>query len=144
MAPSRLAHHFPALFGPSRRAAWRLSVARRALAAVALLLALHVATTSSRGPLTPAPTHSQPPGPALSLPLALPADHLVPGEEVAVYLPGTGEPLVTGARFGGSAESMSGSDVARITLRGNEVAEILENLRNSAGEPVGFVLVGTG
>ena len=144
MAPSRLAHHFPALFGPSRRAAWRLCALRRALAAVALLLALHVATSSVRGPHTPAPSHTQHVGPAVSLPLALPADHLAPGEKVAVYLPGTREPLVTGARFAGSSESMSGSDVARITLRENDVGKILENLRNSTGEPVGFVLVGTG
>lgn len=141
MAASALAQHLPSLFGPSRRAAWRLSLARRALAALAILLALHLAL----GVLTPAeslaPSSSTPAGPELSLPLAMPADHLSPGDRVGVYLPGREEPVVASARFRGGDEDASGRSVARITLRDNDIGAILRQMGVDGPTQGGFVLV---
>lgn len=144
MAASPLAQHLPALFGPSRRAAWRLGVLRRALAALAILLAIQLAL----GALAPterlAPSGSTPTGPELSLPLAMPADHLSPGDRVGVYLPGREEPVVRSARFRGGDEDAAGRSVARITLRDNDIGAILRQMGVDGQPQSGFVLVRQG
>lgn len=143
MAASALAQHLPSLFGPSRRAAWRLSVARRALAALAILLALHLTLGAVRPPETAAPRSPAPSGPRLSLPLALPADHLSPGDRVGVYLPGRATPVATGARVVSTSESPSGQIVAEVTMRTADVGPILRDLGPEGAAQGGFVLVRT-
>ncbi|MDN5716829.1 MAG: hypothetical protein L0G89_06295 [Janibacter sp.] len=144
MASSRLAKQFPSLFGPSRRAAWRLSLVRRALAVVAILLALHLTLGAVRPPAAaPAPATERA-GPELSLPLAMPADHLLPGDTVAVYLPGRGSPVATGARISGTSQTPSGTTVARVTLRRTDVEPILRQMGDAGAGQGGFVLVAGG
>lgn len=141
MASSRLAQQFPSLFGPSRRAAWRLSLTRRALTVTAILLALHLSVGAARPPeAAPAPT-TQRAGPELSLPLALPADHLTPGDTVAVYLPGRGSPIATDAHVSGTSQTPSGGTVARIVLRRADVEPILRHMGTNDLSQGGFVLV---
>jgi hypothetical protein len=144
MASSRLAQQFPSLFGPSRRAAWRLSLARRALAVTAILLALHLGVGATRPPEAAQAPTTQRAGPELSLPLALPADHLAPGDTVAVYLPGRGSPIATGARVSGTSQTPSGGTVARVTLRRSDVEPILRHMGTSGPSQGGFVLVADG
>ncbi|MFX4287019.1 hypothetical protein ACQBJO_02470 [Janibacter sp. G349] len=144
MAASPLAQHLPALFGPSRRAAWRLGVLRRALAALAILLAIQLALDALRPSDGATTSPRSPSGPELSLPLAMPADHLSPGDRVGVYLPGREEPVVRSARFGGTSESTSGQTVARITLSDNEIGRILRHMGVDGPTQGGFVLVGEG
>lgn len=144
MASSRLAQQLPSLFGPSRRAAWRLSLVRRALAVAAILLALHLTLGAVRPPAAvPAPAAERP-GPELSLPLAVPADHLLPGDAVAIYLPGRGTPIATGARIAGTSQTPSGAPMARVTLRRADVDPVLRNMGAGGPAPGGFVLVAGG
>ena len=88
-----------------------------------------------------APSSSTPTGPELSLPLAMPADHLSPGDRVGVYLPGRAEPVVASARFRGGDEDASGRSVARITLRDNDIGAILRQMGVDGTTHGGFVLV---
>lgn len=144
MASSRLAQQLPSLFGPSRRAAWRLSLVRRALAVVAILLALHLTLGAVRPPAAaPAPAAERA-GPELSLPLAVPADHLLPGDAVAVYLPGRGTPIATGARIAGTSQTPSGAAMARVILRRSDVEPILRQMGAGGAAQGGFVLVSGG
>lgn len=144
MASSRLAQQLPSLFGPSRRAAWRLSLVRRALAVVAILLALHLTLGAVRPPAAaPAPAAERA-GPELSLPLAVPADHLLPGDAVAVYLPGRGTPIATGARIAGTSQAPSGAAMARVILRRSDVEPILRHMGAGGAAQGGFVLVAGG
>lgn len=111
------------------------------LAAAALVLALHLALSATR---TDQPAASQPPetvGAALSLPLAAPADHLAPGDEVGVYLPGQVDPLVSGARVLGANEATGGASVVRITLRQKDVGTIVKEMGPESGGSAGFVIV---
>ncbi|HCE61078.1 MAG TPA: hypothetical protein DER11_06855 [Janibacter terrae] len=142
MASSSLAQHLPSLFGPGRRAAWRLSLVRRGLAAAALLLALQLTLGAAAPPSSPTPEADAPSGPTLSLPLALPADHLSAGDEVGVYLPGRESPVVASTRFGGTSEAPSGGYVARITLRDQDVGPLLRQMAPDGAGGGGFVLVG--
>lgn len=144
MASSRLAQHLPSLFGPSRRATWRLSLARRALAATAILLALHLTAGVAGSAPAAAPKAAEHTGPQLSIPLVLPVDHLAPGDSVGVYLPGQAEPIATDAHFVGTTEATSGRAVARITLRRNQIGRILREMGADRAAEGGFVLVGNG
>lgn len=110
---------------------------------MAILLALHLSVGVTRPPQA-APPPTQRAGPELSLPLALPADHLAPGDTVAVYLPGRGSPIATGARISGTSQAPSGGAMARITLRRADVDPILRAMGSSGPSPGGFVLVADG
>ena len=77
----------------------------------------------------------------VTLPLAMPADHLSPGDRVGVYLPGRAEPVVASARFRGGDEDASGRSVARITLRDNDIGAILRQMGVDGPTHGGFVLV---
>lgn len=146
MAASRLARHLPSLFGPSRRAAWRLSLVRRGLSAGALLLALHLALGTAHPPPERESGPSRPPGPTLTLPLAAPADHLSPGDRVGVYLPGRSDPVVRGARVVGTPEDPAGGDTVSLAVPAGEVGPVLREMGagrgTGAGSGTGFVLVG--
>ncbi len=143
MASSRLAQHLPSLFGPSRRAAWRLSVVRRALSATAILLALHVGLEAVRPTASGAPAPPRDEGTAISLPLAAPADHLAAGDAVSVYLPGRTEPLVREATVLG-VPGEADSPVVRITLPASRVPPVLREMGPDRGLSTGFVLVRAG
>lgn len=136
-----LAQHLPSLFGPSRRAAWRLSLARRGLAVTAILVALHLVASAAGPPPATAPTLPVRSGPELSVPLALPVDGLVAGERVSLYVPGESTPVATGARVSSTSEAPSGALVARITVRDREIGPILRNMASADGSGSGFVLV---
>lgn len=154
MATSRLAAHLPSLFGPSRRAAWRLSLVRRALAAGAILLALHL----TLGAASPAPVASADPtsgsadptggsGPALTLALAAPADHLEAGDEVGVYLPGDSDPVIAGARVLSVPTATTGRPTVRITLPDGDVGRLVAAMGGPGGAGAGgqgFVVVREG
>ncbi|HIZ98886.1 MAG TPA: hypothetical protein H9805_09975 [Candidatus Janibacter merdipullorum] len=140
MATSRLAQHLPSLFGPSRRAAWRLSLVRRGLAAAALLLALHLTLGATRPAAVEAPSPPRDEGAAISLPLAAPADHLSPGDEVGVYLPGRSSPVVRDARVLGTPEDSS-APVVRLTFRQRDVEALLREMGPGRGADTGFVVV---
>lgn len=142
MASSSLAQHLPSLFGPGRRAAWRLSLVRRGVTAAALLLALQLTLGAAAPPSSPAPEAGAPAGPTLSLPLTLPADHLSVGDEVGVYLPGRESPVVARSRFGGTTEALSGGYVARITLQDEDIGPLLRQMAPGEAGGGGFVLVG--
>lgn len=144
MATSRLAQHLPSLFGPSRRAAWRLSLARRGLAASALLLALHLTLGATRPAAVEAPAAPEDAGAALSLPLAAPADHLASGDEVGVYVPGDADPLVRGARVLTVPGEARDTPVVRITLERDEIGPILRQMGPEHGGGTGFVVVREG
>lgn len=108
---------------------------------MALLLALHL-TAGVAGPApAAAPKAAARTGPQLSLPLALPADHLAPGDSVGLYLPGRAEPIATDAHFVGTAETPSGHSVARVTLRHGDVGRIVRAMGADRGAEGGFVLV---
>ena len=77
----------------------------------------------------------------VTLPLAMPADHLSPGDRVGVYLPGREEPVVRSARFRGGDEDAAGRSVARITLRDNDIGAILRQMGVDGPTQGGFVLV---
>lgn len=140
MASSRLATHLPSLFGPSRRAAWRLSLVRRALAAAALLLAGHLALGATDRATPPADAAAAS-GPALTLPLAAPADHLRPGDGVGIYLPGRADPIVTHAHVLAVPTTRTGPPTVRLTLGAQDVGELVEQMASrGAGHP-GFVVV---
>lgn len=141
---SRLAQQLPSLFGPSRRAAWRLSLIRRLLAAGALLLALHLGLGSVRPAPEEAPAAKRPSGPALSLPLALPADHLSPGDAVGVYLPGRTEPVLTGARVLSLPDSQDRPAVVRVSVGTRDVGPLLKEIGPERAGEEGFVVVGEG
>ena len=144
MSPSRLAQLFPSVLGPSRRAAWRLSLLRRGLAVGAILLALHLTAGAVRPPSPPAAPTAEREGPELSLPLALPADHLAAGDAVSVYVPGRESPVATGARVSGTSQTPSGLAVARITLRRSDIGPVLRHLGPDGSTSGGFVLVAGG
>lgn len=144
MATSRLAQHLPSLFGPSRRAAWRLSLARRLLAVSAILLALQLVLGATGGESTEPVTDPVGDGPQLTLPLALPGDHLATGDEVDVYLAGRATPLATGARVTGTSEGASGQSVARVVLQPDEIRTILRSMGPGGASEGGFVVVTTG
>ena len=141
MAPSRLAQHLPSLFGPSRRAAWRLSLVRRGLSAGALLLALHLTLGMTRPDPAEEPPAPPDDGAALSLPLAAPAGHLAPGDEVGVYLPGRTDPVVDDARVLAVPDESGDAPVVRLTLREGDVGEILREMGPEQGLGTGFVIV---
>ena len=73
-------------------------LARRLLAVSAILLALQLVLGATGGESTEPVTDPVGDGPQLTLPLALPGDHLATGDEVDVYLAGRATPLATGAR----------------------------------------------
>lgn len=141
MASSRLAQHLPSLFGPSRRAAWRLSLVRRALSVAAILLALHVTLGAARPAAVEAPTAPRETSPTLALPLAAPGDHLSPGDEVAVYLPGRADPLVRGARVLDAPTAGDAAPVVRVTVERRSVGPILREMGPDQGLSSGFVVV---
>ena len=141
MPSSRLAQLFPSVLGPSRRAAWRLSLLRRGLAVGAILLALHLTAGAVRPPSPPPAPTTERTGPELSLPLALPADHLAAGDAVSVYVPGRESPVARGARLMGTSQTPSGLPVASITLRAQDVGSILRQMGAAGAAPEGFVLV---
>ncbi|MGO1166663.1 MAG: hypothetical protein ACTMHL_08600 [Janibacter sp.] len=141
MATSRLAQHLPSLFGPSRRAAWRLSLVRRGLSACALLLALHLTLGATRPAAVEAPSAPRDKGAALTLPLAAPADHLSPGDEVGVYLPGDADPLVRGATVLSVPAETEDTAVVRLTLQQDQIGPILREMGPEHGLGTGFVLV---
>lgn len=143
MAPSRLAQHLPSLFGPSRRAAWRLSLVRRGLSVTALLLALHVGLGAARPTTSVAPGPPRDEGAAISLPLAAPADHLAAGDTVGVYLPGRSEPLVRDATVLG-VPAETDSPVVRITLPPGRISPVLREMGPERGLSTGFVVVRAG
>lgn len=140
MATSRLAAHLPSLFGPSRRAAWRLSLVRRGLAAGALLLALHLTLGAVRPPAAPTGQGSAT-GPAVTLPLAAPADHLDPGDAVGVYLPGRADPVVTGATVLSTPASSGAVPTVRVALPTRDVGDLVQQMTPEAGGRSGFVVV---
>ncbi|WP_435202328.1 hypothetical protein [Janibacter sp. GS2] len=141
MATSRLAQHLPSLFGPSRRAAWRLSLVRRGLSACALLLALHLTLGATRPAVVERPPPPRDEGAALALPLAAPAGHLSPGDEVGIYLPGRAEPLVRRAQVLGVSSETGDTPVVRLTLDEEQVGEILREMAPERGLGNGFVVV---
>lgn len=144
MLSSRLAQHLPSLFGPSRRAAWRLSLARRGLSAGAILLALHL-TLGATAPEAAEPrTPPRETGAALSLPLASPADHLSAGDDVAVYLPGRPDPLVRGAQVLKAPAASDTTPVVRVTVEPSEVGPLLREMAPDRGLGTGFVVVRRG
>ncbi|WP_338750194.1 hypothetical protein [Janibacter alittae] len=143
MATSRLAAHLPSLFGPSRRAAWRLSLVRRGLAAGALLLALQLTLGVTRPPeMSDEP--SAPAGSALSVPLATPADHLAPGDAVGVYLPGRAEPVVTGATVLALPATSGAPPTVRISLPARDVGTLVQQMTSEVGGRTGFIVVRAG
>src|SRR5699024_12651010 len=125
MAPSRLSQHLPSLFGPSRRAAWRLSLVRRGLSAGALLLALHLTLGMTRPDPAEEPPAPPDDGAALSLPLAAPAGHLAPGDEVGVYLPGRTAPVADAARVLAAPAEPRDAPVVGLPLGDGEVGAAL-------------------
>lgn len=141
MIGSRLAQHLPSLFGPSRRAAWRLSVLRRALAAAALLLAIDLAVGAARPSEATRPSTPSTPvsGATVVLPLATSADHVAPGSEVSVYAAGRGRPLTTKATLVEPVGGVDGRPRARVAVRPEDVGEIVQQL--GAGQRIDFVLV---
>lgn len=141
MATSRLAQHLPSLFGPSRRAAWRLSLARRGLSACALLLALHLTLGATRPAVVEEAPSPRGEGAALALPLAAPADHLSPGDEVGIYLPGRADPLVRRAQVLAVSDGTGDTPVVRITLDEDQVGPILREMGPDRGLGSGFVVV---
>ncbi|NYF97813.1 hypothetical protein [Janibacter cremeus] len=143
MATSRLAAHLPSLFGTSRRAVWRLSLVRRSLAAVALLLALQLTLGAARPPETsrePATAS----GPALTLPLAAPAGHLEPGDAAEVYLPGRADPVVTGARVLATPVTSGAVPTVEVTLAARDVGQLVQQMAADVGGRTGFVVVRDG
>lgn len=74
----------------------------------------------------------------------MPADHLAPGDTVAVYLPGRGSPIATGARISGTSQTPSGTTVARVTLRRTDVEPIMRQMGAAGAGQGGFVLVAGG
>lgn len=143
MATSRLAVHLPSLFGPSRRAAWRLSLVRRGLAAGALLLALHLTIGATRPPVA-SPQSRSVAGPVVNLPLAAPASRLDPGDSVAVYLPGRARPLVTGATVLAIPTSSAAVPTVGVSVAAEDVGRLVEQMSSEAGGRVGFVIVEDG
>lgn len=143
MATSRLAAHLPSLFGPSRRAAWRLSLVRRGLAAGALLLALHLAVGVARPP-SASPEQRSASGPVVTLPLAAPAGHLDPGDAVGVYLPGRARPVVTGATILATPASSGAAPTVRVSVPADGVGELVQQMTPEAGGRSGFVVVREG
>lgn len=143
MAPSRLAQHLPSLFGPSRRAAWRLSLVRRALAAAALLLALQLGLAAARPAASETPAPPRDEGAAISLPLAAPADHLSPGDEVTVHVPGRAEAVVRDATVLGAPQEAD-APVLRITLPPEQIAPLIREMGPERGLSSGFVVVREG
>lgn len=144
MATSRLATHLPALFGPSRRAAWRLSLVRRCLAAAALLLALHLAlgaTGRATGASSAPPDRA---GPALTLPLAAPADHLRVGDAVGIYLPGQDAPVVADARVLAVPDPAGAGETVRVSLPPSDVGSLVRQMSSEVGGGTGFVVVRRG
>lgn len=141
MATSRLAAHLPSLFGPSRRATWRLSILRRGLAAGALLLALHLTLGAARPATGAAPSSSTATGPALTLPLAAPADHLDPGDAVGIYLPGQADPVVTGARVLATPQASAAQAAVRVALQSRDVGPLVQQMTRDDGRDTGFVVV---
>lgn len=141
MVSSRLAQHLPSLFGPSRRATWRLALTRRALSAGAILLALHVTLGAARPAEVEAPEPPRETGAALSLPLAAPADHLAPGDEVGIYLPGRADPLVRGAQVLDAPGAADTAPVVRVTVDRRKVGPILREMGPDPGLGTGFVVV---
>lgn len=142
MTSSRRATLLPSIFGPSRRAAWRLSVLRRGLSAAAILLALQL--TLGATSVTPAPSaRDRPSGAAITLPLAVPADHISPGDEVAVYLPGRTDPVVASATALGGPASSSDPTTVRITVPREQLGPLLLAMTPERGGGTGFVIVGT-
>ncbi|WEV77808.1 hypothetical protein O9K63_14625 [Janibacter cremeus] len=143
MATSRLAAHLPSLFGPSRRAAWRLSLVRRGLAAGALLLALHLAVGAARPPsASPGPRSVS--GPAVTLSLAAPAGHLDPGDTVGVYLPGRARPVVTGATILAASTSAGAAPTVRVAVPADHLGELVQEMTPETGGRSGFVVVREG
>lgn len=137
---SRLAQHLPSLFGPSRRAAWRLSVVRRALAGAAVLLAVQLAV----GAVRPAPSASSshrpmPKGAVLALPLTAPADHLRDGARVEIYASGQAVPVARGATVVGSSGGDGGQARATVAVAEDDVGRVVQEL--GAAPPATFVLV---
>lgn len=144
MLSSRLAQHLPSLFGPSRRAAWRLSLARRILSAGAILLALHLTLGAMTPPADETQEAPRETGPALALPLAAPADHLAPGDEVGVYLPGRADPLVRRARVLDAPDAGDTAPVVRVTVERRSVGPLLREMAPDQGLGTGFVVVREG
>lgn len=143
MATSRLAAHLPSLFGSSRRAVWRLSFVRRGLAVGALLLALQLTLGVARPPqASRAPATAA--GPALTLPLAAPADHLEPGDAVGVYLPGRADPVVTGARVLATPVTSGVASTVRVTLPARDVGQLVQQMTPDVAGRTGFVVVREG
>ncbi|WP_277454268.1 hypothetical protein [Janibacter sp. DB-40] len=143
MATSRLAAHLPSLFGPSRRAAWRLSLVRRGLAAGAILLALHLTLGSARSPAA-SPQARTASGPVVTLPLAAPAGRLDPGDAVAVYLPGQARPVVTGATVMATPTSSGAVPTVGVSVAATDVGELVQQMTPEAGGRSGFVVVRDG
>lgn len=141
MLSSRLAQHLPSLFGPSRRAAWRLSLARRGLAAGAILLALHLTVGATTPEAAEPRTPPRETGAVLSLPLAAPADHLTAGDEVGVYLPGRPDPLVRGATVLDAPAAGDTAPVVRVTVQRAQVGPVLREMAPDRGLGTGFVVV---
>lgn len=141
MATSRLAEHLPSLFGPSRRAAWRLSVARRILAALALLLALHLAA-GSRAPAPASPSPEGGCGPTLTVPVAAPVDHLGPGDPVGVYVPGESDPVADATVLTATSEAAPATaPVVEVCLAEEDVGHLVRRMGTDGQSGAGFVLV---
>lgn len=117
---------------------------RRGLSVLALLLALQLTLGATRPAPTGAPTAPSHDGAAVTLPLAAPADHLTTGDEVGVYLPGRADPVLTGATVLRAPSSTSGTPVVRITLRRDDVGQLLREMAPERGGGTGFVLVRDG
>lgn len=140
MAGSRLAQHLPSLFGPSRRAAWRLSVVRRLLALAALLLAVRLAVGATTPPdeATTSPTPTK--GATVVLPLASAVD-LPAGSRVTVYAAGRARPVADRARLvETAAPGTTGQPRAQVSVPEGQVGAIVQEL--GASPRVDFVLVG--
>lgn len=138
MAGSRLAQYLPSLFGPSRRAAWRLSVVRRLVALAALLLAVQLAVGATAPPDETAPS-TPTKGATIALPLASAVD-LPTGSRVTVYAAGRAGPVARRATLVATEPGTTGSPRAQVSVPEEQVGPIVQEL--GATPPVNFVLVG--
>ena len=139
MAGSRLAQHLPSLFGPSRRAAWRLSVVRRLLALAALLFAVQLAVGATAPPDEAAPS-TPTTGATVALPLASAVD-LPTGSTVTVYAAGRASPVARRATLVEAGDpGTTGSPRAQVSVPEEQVGPIVQEL--GATPRVSFVLVG--
>ncbi len=77
----------------------------------------------------------------ISLPLASPADHLSPGDEVGVYLPGRADPLVRGAQVLDAPAAGDTAPVVRITVKRAAIGPLLREMAPEHGLGTGFVVV---